>query len=375
MTKTVILNLRQSTQSIGGAEVVIRRTVGALDKLRYEVIIVCLKKPGMDLSAVLASLAGSGATLLELESRALLDVRALRQILKLIDKYQPHIVHCHDAKTDFIGFALRLLRPRQLLVTTMHGWVVASKRGALYKRLDQFFARFFHKAIAVSPLIEEQARAFGIRRATLIENGIPIDEWLSRVQQAPPLPFTLQPQERAVGFLGRLCREKGPLEFIETAAIVAAQNSDARFLVAGECPLLKAMKERAQQLNITPKCHFLGQLPLAMVPAFLTKLHVLLSTSETEGIPNALLEAAVLGVPIVASAVGGVPRVVAHDVNGFLAPYAAREQLAAHTLHLLTNEALHQRMSNAALARMREQFSIETTAARLSDLYQHLVGS
>lgn len=372
MAKKVILNLRQSTERIGGAEVVIRRTVGAMDKNKYEIIVVCLKKPGMDLSAIKALLADAGATYLELESKALLDLRALRQILALIRKYKPDVVHCHDAKTDFLGFLLRWLKPGLPLVTTMHGWVVASKKGAWYKRLDEFFLRFFHRAIAVSPLILEQARAKRIRRSMLIENGIPVREWRQRLKEDLARPFQKENGTFHVGFLGRICKEKGPLEFLETAAIIGKECPRARFVVAGEGPLFDEMQATAKRLGIAEQCRFLGQLQLSEVPGFLTDLDVLLSTSETEGIPNALLEAATMGIPIVASAVGGVPRVVADGETGFLAPYAARKELAEGVCKLLKDAQLHQQMSDAGVQRMIDQFSISITAEKLAGVYDEL---
>lgn len=369
MKKRVILNLRQSTETIGGAEVVIRRTVGALDKNSYDVTICCLHKPGRDLSAVRESLAQTGATFCQIEDRKLFDMKSWREVLAMIAELKPDVVHCHEPKTDFYGFLLRIFKPRLKIVSTLHGWTQASSRGRLYKKLDLFFARFFHGLIAVSPLIESEARQKGLNKVRLIENGIPVSYWRGLVKNSDP-PIVKQPGERWVGFVGRLSREKGAVEFIETASRIAAKREDVTFVIAGDGPLLQEMKDLADHHGISARCRFLGLVKLDNMPGLLKNLDVLLSTSATEGLPNILLEAGALGIPMVATAVGGVPRVIQNGENGFLSAFQDHEALANQCLDLLDDQALHQRISKATYAYIEETFDISVTASKLGQLYQ-----
>lgn len=370
--KLTILNLRQSTETIGGAEVVIRRTVSALDKEAFDVHICCLHKPGRDLSAVFDSLSQTGARLDRVEDRKFFDRQSFRTLLGKIDELKPDIIHCHEPKTDFYGFLLRWFRPKIKIISTLHGWTQASRRGRLYKKLDLFFVRRFHGLVAVSPAIAEEAQKKGCGDVRLIENGIPVQQWraLAKSSQAP---LTKRSDVRWVGFVGRLTPEKGPLEFVETAALIATTNPRAEFIIAGDGPLLPAMKEKASQLQISHRCHFLGLVKLDHMPGLLKDLDVLLSTSATEGLPNILLEAGALGIPMVATSVGGVPRVINHGTDGFLAKFRDHQALADHCLALLKDDALHQTIGRATAHHIEMTFDITVTAGKLATLYRDVV--
>lgn len=150
------------------------------------------------------------------------------------------------------------------------------------------------------------------------------------------------------------------------AAVRLRHHPHVRFLVVGQGPLADDVARLHRDLGLAPTVTLLGYRPDAL--DVLAAADVFALSSAHEGLPVALMEALALGVPVVATAVGGIPEAVTHGVEGLLVPPGDDTALAAAVTELATDEARRRTMGHAALARSLA-FDVHLAARRLDALY------
>jgi glycosyltransferase involved in cell wall biosynthesis len=186
----------------------------------------------------------------------------------------------------------------------------------------------------------------------------------------PPLPRS-SPSALKVGFFGRLVQVKRVdllLQVADALAGMTAQRFD--FYIVGEGPLQATLAKLAQGSLAPERVHFLGY--QANSAAVMRQMDAVMLVSDHEGLPMVLLEAAVLGVPIVVRAVGGIPEFMASVKRGVLIDSADPKVIATQLLHanLASGTASQAMQGNLALA----SYSIEVTSERYLALYQEVIG-
>lgn len=238
------------------------------------------------------------------------DLEALRTLLAYARRRGPFsLVHGHSSKG---GALARLLAPLLEVPAfyTPHGVVTLSpflsplERFA-YTRAESFLARFTRLTFAVAPWEEEALLRLGYpkERVRFIPNGVsltpPSPEERARLREGLGLSLG----EKAVGFVGRLDRQKDPLLALEAFARFAKEEPAGRLVVVGDGPLREAFLSRVGAHGLGERVLFLGEREGREV---LPALDVLLLTSAYEGMPYVVLEALALGVPIVAAPFPGL---------------------------------------------------------------------
>jgi len=170
-----------------------------------------------------------------------------------------------------------------------------------------------------------------------------------------------------VGIVGRLYPEKDHAAFLQAALLISRVRPEARFLIVGEGRLRRWIEEEIQRLGLATRTHMLGERRDAQ--AIIQLLDVLVLASISEGLPNVLLEAAVVGTPVVTTAAGGAPEVVVNGETGFVVPCGDAEAIAQKVLALLDDPALRKRFIQAARERTRKVFSAQQAATAIQDCY------
>lgn len=173
-----------------------------------------------------------------------------------------------------------------------------------------------------------------------------------------------------VGYVAALTAEKDHLTFLETAARVLAAGHDARFVAIGDGPLRDELASRVRQAGLGGRVVLAGF--RSDIEAVLPELDLLLFTSRQEGLGSSVLEAFACRVPVVATAVGGVPEIVVDGETGLLAPIGDAAALAERVSRVLGDEALRTRLVAGGLRRL-EDFGVERMAARTLEVYREVV--
>jgi glycosyltransferase involved in cell wall biosynthesis len=180
------------------------------------------------------------------------------------------------------------------------------------------------------------------------------------------------PERRpVVGWLGRLVPEKGPLEFLKVAARMEEERRTAEFLLAGEGPLKDAVRTMADDLGLRQKITFIfeGVEPEAVLPV----MDVFVSTSQSEGLGLAVIEAMACGKPVVATAQGGQFDVVRDGHSGYLYQPGDIDACAARTLSLISNPEAAREMGVNGREIVEEEFDARRVAVKLMEVYEQIL--
>lgn len=367
-----VLHLRSSSGSGGGPEKTIYQTGLLIDKERFEYRVIYLKKSRAEIHPA----AKDGPfPYAELPGRLPVDPLQLFRLARLVRAWRIEILHTHEQKTDVYGRLLGLFFPRLVLVSTLHGWITRRWRSVFYYHASLRALRRFHAVIAVSSDILNMARSHGIARCVLIHNAIDTADWDrpttadgSGRRDGRRTPFM-------VGFSGRFSLEKGPLEFLDVAEKLCAQSDAYAFAVAGQGPLAETMKQTVREKGLEGKVSFLGQLDTAGMMRFYQGLDVLLSPSRSEGLPNSLLEAMAMRVPVVATDVGGVRELINDETVGLLARRGDIDQLCRDIQTLEQDRGRGATIAARGRKRVEEHFSFGARVRKIEELYTRLIST
>ena len=300
------------------------------------------------------------------------DLRAFIAIRREIRLFRPDIVHTHTAKAGVLGRLAAATCRVPLRVHTFHGHLLHGYFNRLISRVlvlvEKFLARRTTALVAVGERVRDDLVAAGIGRLdqyTVIPPGVapagPLDRESARVRLGLPLGVPV------VLFVGRLTVIKRPDRLIEAMSYVLARRSDAVLAVAGEGGLLEETRRRAEPLGSAVR--FLGWQP--DIADLYVAADCVVLTSDSEGMPVTLIEAAMAGVPGVTTDVGSAREVVVDGVTGLVV--ASDASAVADGLLRLFDVELRDRMGAAARARAEAEFGTRRLIADHEALYERLM--
>jgi glycosyltransferase involved in cell wall biosynthesis len=171
--------------------------------------------------------------------------------------------------------------------------------------------------------------------------------------------------------IGTVCvmrAEKNLGQLIEAFARLQPRIPRARLLLMGSGPEEPKLKALAARLGITDACCFMPS--AADVRAALRSIDIFVHPSLSEGLPNSVMEAMACGCCVIASDVGGCPELIEHGVHGLLTPVGDLESLEGHIAAAAEQPELRRQMAQAAVQRMAQEFSVETSARRMGEIYE-----
>ncbi|MGH2466285.1 MAG: glycosyltransferase [Candidatus Limnocylindrales bacterium] len=280
------------------------------------------------------------------------------------------IVHGHFATPHGL-VAVRLgARSHNPVVVTLHGSDV-NLQAATQRGLDQLRAVVggADAVIAVSQALAERTEALTGRRPRVLPTGIELEPM--RAARLAPEAARARVGWPAAGsivtFIGRLMATKGVRELVEAAA---ALPPDAIVVLIGDGPLRGELA--ASAAVSAGRVRLLGAVAHERIPAFLAASSLVVLPSYAEGLPTVLVEAGAMGVPVVASAVGGVPELLG-EAGGWLCPPTDAEALAAAIVAALEDPVEAARRSSNLERTVREHHDADVQAARLVEIYRSLV--
>lgn len=368
MTGPRVLHLIDGLK-IGGAEVLLRDLVRGLRGAGFQVS-VGFSTPG----PIQESLREMGISLTQLPRFMRVDPGLLLRMCALIRRVRPQIVHTHLFKSDLHGRIAAHLCQVPVIVSTAHNidiWAQRPLLGYLYG----LTARLADRIIAVS----DEVRDYQIRythtaaaRILTINNGVNVSKFENQLENGKVVreELGLNLSAPVVGIVGRLERQKDHLTFLEAAAAIKQALPETRFLIVGDGSLREELIGRARALDLLPSVLFCGI--REDVPAVLAALDLLVFSSRWEGLPVALLEGMAAGLPIVSTAVGGIPGVVIENETALLASPGNPADLAKACLTLLNNRELAGKFGVAGKKRVFEKYSLQAMISCTIDLYQKL---
>ena len=301
------------------------------------------------------------------------DVQAFVGIAQVIREFRPHIVHTNKIKAGVLGRLAALMLRVPVTAHTFHGHLLHgyfSKWGTTaVTAVERVFARRTTCLLAVGARVRDDLLEAGIGRReqyAVLAPGIHAPRQPSRAEARGVLG--LPGDVPVVGFVGRLTGIKRPDRFLDMADRLAPGHPDAVFVLAGGGELHDDLRARARDSRSDVR--FVGW--RSDVETVYAASDVVVLTSDNEGMPLSLVEAAWAGRPAVSTRVGATPEVVLDGVTGFVTEPDSRE-LAAATDRLLQDPTLREEMGRRAAERAHLEYSAARMAQRVADLYEELV--
>jgi len=174
-------------------------------------------------------------------------------------------------------------------------------------------------------------------------------------------------------FVGSLTSEKRLDRFLRVVRHVLEDLRQLQIWIVGDGPLLSDLKKQSQEIGLSEAVHFLGV--QEDVAGYMKAADLLLLTSDTEGIPGVILEAGFMGLPVVATRVGGVPECLLDQETGILVDPQDETGLVNAALTLLRNPSRRIEMGKRAQGWIRTNFTMDKIGRRYLDFYEKVLGS
>ena len=299
------------------------------------------------------------------------DAVNLVRLLRLLRNRTFDLIHSHGYRADIFALAMSKWF-RVPLVSTCHGFTPNDARLRFYCSLDAFALRRFARVIAVSARMKDELIAYGVDEARIrvVINAVaevPAEDRLT-TRASARASLGMGDDDFVLGYVGRLSQEKGVAHLVDAFATVAAAHPNCRLLIVGDGPERAALEQQTRAHGLTSRVIFAGfqgdtRESYSAMDAFVLP-------SLTEGTPMALLEAMGYRLPVVASAVGGVPAVLADRENGILVEAGNVPQLAQAIGSLVAEVPLRESLAEAGVQAVRDRYGVDGWIQRTREIYR-----
>src|SRR3989344_5456025 len=264
--------------------------------------------------------------------KLLKEFSALKTLFTIVKKERPDILHLNSSKMGAMGGVVGRLLGTPHIVFTAHGWAHVEERPALekfiIKMIHQATVLFSHTTIAVSDIVKNQIGKTLASRIVVIHNGADAGTLKTREEAREFLNAasrgTLNDISLWIGTLGELHKNKGLSYAIEG---LSKAKTRACLVIIGDGEEKETLQKIARDVGVSDRVFFLGHISNASL--YLKAFDIFMLPSVKEGFPYAILEAGYAEIPIIATAVGGIPEVIDDLENGILVQPKKSVEIAA----------------------------------------------
>lgn len=360
--------------NFGGAQRYVYDLACHLPKDQYEVMVACgegqtLKEKLKEKNIKVFELASARRDISLTK-----DLKAFFEILEIIRQEKPHVIHLNSSKTGGLGSLAGRLAKTPKIIFTSHGWAFNENRGTLSKMLILLMhwltVILSHTTIAVS----EKARKdisympFVKNKIKTIYNGIEKFKTLPKEETRHILAST-ETNKIIIFSIAELHKNKGVDVAIKALALLPKEIKEKIiYSIAGNGEERETLEILAKDLQVENLVRFLGFVPNAR--ELLSGSDIFLLPSRTEAFPYALLEAGSVGLPIIATSVGGISEVIRDMQNGILIHPKNPKEAAEAILYLLDHPSKKKEFGSEVKKTILNFFSLEKMLAETIKLYQ-----
>jgi glycosyltransferase involved in cell wall biosynthesis len=370
-----VLELRSVRGTGGGPEKTILMGAAMADPKSVHVTVCYLRDRRDGIFAIDARARDAQVDYVEVGERHSFDPRVWSQLRRLIADRQIDLIHSHDYKTN--ALALLLSKSCDIAaLSTVHGWTGHSPRERyVYYPADKKVLARFPRLIAVSSDIANELVAHGAppERITTVLNAIDPRAFRREPEKvaAARARFQLQPDQIAIGAVGRLEPQKRFDLLLEAFGELYRRNPKLHLIIAGDGSLRQSLEEQRQSSDLRDGVSFTGH--ITDVIQLHHALDLFVQSSDYEGTPNAVLEAMAMETPIVATEAGGTAELVHDGVHGRIIPCGRVDKLIHAIAATMLDPAATRRMMLRARQRVEGELSFESRVRKVEAIYQELV--
>ncbi len=288
------------------------------------------------------------------------------EIAKICKRENFSIAHLHSAHAIAVGFWLKLFCPKIKLIGV---------RRVDFHLKKNFFSRLKYarldRLVCISQGIEKVVKADGYQNTTVIHSGVDLERFKADTPKDIHQEFGFPQGDIIVGTVAALVGHKDYPNLLQTAKIVCQKVKNVSFVAVGEGRLQAELEKMHHELGLGNRFVFAGF--RESVGSYLKSFDIFVLASHLEGLGTSILDAQALGLPVVASASGGIPEAVFDEENGLLVPKKSPEKLAEALVKLIKDEQMRKQMGNRGKKTV-QRFDIKKTIEKNIELYQELSG-
>lgn len=375
-----VLHVAEAT--IGGTRKHLVQLASGLDRGRFQVAVACAVERDPHFREDLDTLDRQGVEIVEIPMQRELgmqpDREALRELRTFLETNPFDVVHTHSSKAGALGRWAAIQTGHRGIVHTPHSFAFLHNRefSVLKRRaflgVERHLGRKTTRLIAVS---ESEARAtrdndiIDPARIRVVHNGVDVDAEIEAAGGAQP--HRARTDRREIGTAGLLELSKGHDDLIAAVELVKEGVPEIHCTIIGEGSRRRELEQLRDSAGLGTAVALPGHLEadLEVIAGF--ELFVL--PSLWEGLPYVLLEAMSLGLPVIASEVGGCPEVVEAGVTGLLVPPQRPDRLAEAIESLLGDPSVAREMGMKGQQRARRDFSLDQMIRDTESVYDEVV--
>lgn len=360
---------------LGGAQTQLLELVRCLDKHEYQVA-VC---PLWPLMALEPAFRDTGVEIIRVHKNYSYDFSEIWRLSRSIHHFQPDIVHTWLFTGNLWGrLAAKLAKAPVIIAGEMT--IVPVEQLPVYNfPINKILARWTDMITANSQAGIERLRKDGFEETKLrrIYHGVDVHrfspdktkQYRGVIRKKLGIPLGVV----TICVMARMTQQKGHAVFLQAIKQVVETGSDVRCLLIGDGPERDSLEALTFSLGLSDKVLFLGY--SQDTPELLSASDIFALSSYWEGLPNAVLEAMAMGLPVVATDVSGTAEVIHDRITGFLIPAGDPDAMADRFLLLMKDLDLRTRMGRAGRNRCVREFSLEQSTLQTTALYKQLIGS
>lgn len=312
------------------------------------------------------------------------DWRTYSDLVRLLGKLQPDIVHTHSSKAGIIGrWAARRARV-PAIIHTIHGLAFTASTSRLanaaYRALEKITAPMTTRIVCVADAMARQSLQSGIGRP---EQYVTVYSGMETAKFAnPPVPrdvmrrrLGLQPTDVAVGTIARLFDLKGHEDLLAIAPRLCSRHPNLRFLWVGDGSLRSLYEQSIARMGLQSRFILTGLVPPEEIPNYTGAMDILVHPSRREGLARALPQGSLAGCPVICYDIDGNAEALIHEKTGFVLPPFAIDQLERRLSVLMTNPALRAAMGAQGRDFALRRFDTRAMVEGLERVYSDAVRS
>lgn len=322
------------------------------------------------------------------ELSALRDRRCLSQLIALVKDLKPDIVHTHSSKAGILGRMAAWKaggRDGKLgVVHTIHGppfhRYEKTWRNALYIGAERMAAKRCHAMVSVADAMTRQFLDAGIGRAAqyhTVRSGIETGAYLTSISDDERVErraeIGLGASDLVIGTIARISELKGHGDLVDAVGPIMRERTDLKLLWVGDGWLRGTLEKRLGELGLRDRVVITGMVPPERVAGLVKLMDVVVHPSYREGLPRAVVQGMLSGVPVVATDVDGTAEVCVDGETGLLVRVAEPDALERAVRRLLQDAALRERLSASGRECCRVAFSVERMVDDLEALYARVL--
>lgn len=372
MKRVTILDFRDSPWVDGPGRTILDCASSLRDR-GYRIVIGTFSGGEQKTNAYAEEAKRRGLEVRTLHERGRFDYRVVGQIIKLIDEMNADIVHTHDFRSNVFGLLAARIRHKPV-VSTVHGWIANDIKGKFYVAADKAILRFFDRVITVSERTKgliEKARV-ALAKITVIPNALTLERYLpNRSADAFRRELNANAGTVLIANIGRLSPEKGQLEFLQAAQELVRERENVKFILIGIGPDRAKLERFVVENGLSEAVIFAGYRD-DMINVY-NGVNLVVQSSYTEGMPNVVLEALLMEVPVIATDVGGTAEIIEHERTGILIRAGDVGEIVQQITAYCRDPVRYQGMAQLGRKLVSERYDHNRRIVKLAALYDSML--